>query len=178
MKQLFLALFFSLGCLSLSAQTIKGLPPNFTASELLIVAYEPSDLIPADAKSHESIYRQQTPLQTQCEQANKLLESAAKATYPISYRSVNKKELPGFAAQNQFIFEPAKFYGQLTIWSTTPLYIKNAATGEVYEIGFLPTSAIFEPDKIMEHFISFLPKNFPVQASDKVELKQKTISNE
>ncbi|MBK0404291.1 hypothetical protein I5M27_14940 [Adhaeribacter sp. BT258] len=172
MNKFLLVIVLALSCLPLRAQTLKGLPEDFTSYELLIVAYEPSDLIPADAKSHESIYRQLTPLQAQSVQANQQIAAVAKAKYPSRFRLVSKNDLPAFSADNAYIFEPGKLYSQPTVWSTTPLYIRHAASGLVYEIGFLPTHAIFFPEKIMEHFIQFVPKNLPVQASDKVAVKQ------
>ncbi|MFC5270719.1 hypothetical protein [Adhaeribacter terreus] len=172
MNKFLFVIALTLSCLQLRAQTLKGLPEDFTSSELLIVAYEPSDLIPADAKSHESIYRQLTPLQAQCTQANQQITAVARHNYPYLFRIVSKTELPTSLSDNAYIFEPGKLYSQPTVWSTTPLYIRHATSGLVYEIGFLPTHAIFFPEKIMEHFIQFLPKNLPVQASDKVAVKQ------
>jgi hypothetical protein len=172
LNKFLLVIIFALGCLPLRAQTLKGLPEDFTRSELLIVAYEPSDLIPADAKSHESIYRQLTPLQAQTKQANQQITAVAKASYPYRFRLISQNALAATASDNTYIFEPGKLYSQPTVWSTTPLYIRHATSGLVYEIGFLPTHAIFFPEKIMEHFIQFVPKNLPVQASDKVAVKQ------
>src|SRR5690606_13972546 len=126
-KLLFVVVFL-FSCFSLQAQSIKGLPADFISSELLIVAYEPSDLIPAAAKSHESIYRQLTPLDVQSQLANQQILNVAKASYPFRFRMVNKTELPAFATENAYIFEPGKLYGQPTVWSTTPFYIWHAAS--------------------------------------------------
>jgi hypothetical protein len=167
-RLLLLGFFFLLNCFPLVAQqVIKGIPEDLLYAEIIIVAYEPNDLIPAEAESHEFIYKQTMPLAAMCAQANLELQAVAKKTFPLSYRIVPKELLASIKVGNAYIFEPGKLYGSFGPWSSVPLYIRRAASGQVYEIGHLPKNAIFSAEKVLTHFIQFLPKNLPVQASEK-----------
>ena len=168
MNKLLLLGLFLLNCFPLVAQqVIKGIPEDLLSAEIIIVAYEPNDLIPAEAESHEFIYKQTTPLAAMCAQANLELQAVAKKTFPLSYRIVLKELLTSLKVGNAYIFEPGKLYRSFGPWSSVPLYIRRAASGQVYEIGHLPKNAIFSAEKVLTHFIQFLPKNLPVQASEK-----------
>jgi len=166
-NKLLLLGFFLFNCFPLVAQqVIKGIPADLVSSEIIIVSYEPNDLIPAEAKTHESIYKEITPLNQLCAQANQELQAATKSNFPLSYRIVPKEMLPALKLEDAYIFEPGKLYGSDGPWSSVPFYLRHAATGTIYEIGYLPKNAIFSAEKVMEHFIQFLPKNLPVQASE------------
>lgn len=160
--------FLLLTCFPLAAQqVIKGIPADLVSSEIIIVTYEPNDLIPAEAKSHEGVYKDITPINQLCAQANQELQTVTKAAFPLSYRVVPKEIAAALKVEKAYIFEPGKLYTSYGPWSSVPFYIRHAATGQVYEIGYLPKNAIFSAEKVMQHFIEFLPKNLPVQASEK-----------
>ncbi len=167
MNKLLLLGFFLLSCLPLAAQqVIKGIPTDLIASEIIIVAYEPNDLIPEEAKSYEALYKRTTPLVAQCALANQQLYTFAKTNFPLSYRIISKDLLCSVSTENAYIFEPGKLYGTCGPWSSVPFYLRHANTGTIYEIGHMPKSGIFSTEKVMAHFIKFLPKNLPVQASE------------
>ena len=166
-RLLLLGFFLLLHCFPLAAQqVVKGLPHDLLSSEIIIVAYEPNDLIPAEAKSYEFIYKQITPLELLCAQANQELQMVAAIAFPLSYRIVSKEVAMSLQQENAYIFEPGKLYGTFGPWSSVPFYIRHIATGTIYEIGYMPKNAIFSAEKVLAHFIAFLPKNLPVQASE------------
>lgn len=165
---LLFGVFLLLHCFPLAAQqVVKGLPADLLSAEIVIVAYEPIDLIPAEARSYESVYKQITPLAAMSAQANLELQHVAKLAFPLSYRIVSKAQLAELKLENAYLFEPGKIYGTSGPWASVPFYIRHVATGQIYEIGYLPKSAIFSAEKVLLHFIEFLPKNLPVQASEK-----------
>jgi hypothetical protein len=173
-RTFFLSIFFSLVCCFFaSAQQVrKGLPADLEKTELVILRYEPKDLIPSDAKSHVDIYIQDNDLQKTCAEANAQLIEALKYTFPFSYRVISRNQLNQLKGKSFYVFDPAEIYGTGGPWGTVPLYLRHSVTGEIYEIGFMPKNGIFSAEKVIASFLQSLPKTIPVQAlEDNTEVK-------
>jgi hypothetical protein len=148
-------------------QVFKGLPPDLKKAALLIVKYEPKDLIPADAKSYEKLYASTENLQARADEANLDLSNAAKYGYPFNYRIISKAELAKLKnIDSVYIFEPAVIYSTSGPWGSVPLYLRNPQTQALYEVGTVPKNGIYSAEKVMDNFLKPIKKTFPMQALD------------
>lgn len=169
MKRHFLILLFILlNAATVFAQHVyKGLPPDLEKTELLIVKYEPKDLIPADARSYENVYAATENLKARADEANLDLFNAAKYGYPFNYRLISKAELSKLNTSTPvYIFEPGVVYGTSGPWGSVPLYLRNSQTKAIYEVGIVPKNGIYSAEKVMENFLKPIRKTFPMQALD------------
>ncbi|KAA9331948.1 hypothetical protein [Adhaeribacter soli] len=169
LKCLFTGLLCCLASLSFAQTVKKGLPADLDKTELVIVRFEPKDLIPSEAKSHSDIYIQDNDLNKATAEANIALTEALKFTF--TYRIVSREQLKKLSGQDFYIFEPSEIYGTGGPWGTVPLYIRHSTTKDIYEIGFMPKNGIFSAGKVMSSFLECLPKTIPVQALESVEEK-------
>lgn len=171
LKFLILGLFCNFASLSFAQTVKKGLPADLDKTELVIVRYEPKDLIPSEAKSYVDIYLQENDLKKACAEANAAVLEALKYTFPFSYRIVTREQLKKLKGKEFYIFEPSEIYGTGGPWGTVPLYIRHTTTKDIYEIGFMPKHGIFSAEKVMASFLECLPKTIPVQALENAEEK-------